>query len=81
MSEGPTIIVKGEPREPEVAVVAHRAGQFVPMTPKHFSVYSSHEEAIERARIYVRLHPAFARKWAGWHLATVRVDDQVEVTP
>ncbi len=80
MSEaGPVVLIAGEPRQPEVAVVAHRYGQFVPMTPKHFSVYDSHEEAIERARIFVRLNPEFARKWAGWSLATLRVDHQVEI--
>jgi len=81
VSEGPTIIVKGDPRAAEVAVVAHRLGQFVPMTPRHFSIYGSHEEAMETARIYVKLHPEFAMKWQGRNLASIRVDGQVEVMP
>jgi len=40
----------------------------------------SHEEALDRARIWLRQNPAFAAKWAGWQLATMRVDGQLEIT-
>lgn len=79
MSDSPHLIIKGEPREPEIAIVAHRMGQFVPMTPKKFGIFTSHEEAMETARVYVKLHPEFAAKWAGWHLASIRVDNQVSI--
>jgi len=78
VSDSP-IIIAGEPREPEVAVVMHRCGKIIPLTPRYFSVYSSHEEAVDRARIWLRLNPAFARKWAGWKIASLRVDNQVEI--
>lgn len=78
MSSGPIVIV-GEPEEPEIGVLAHRAGRAKILTPRFFGVYGSHDEAMERARIFMRLNPAFARQWAGWKLATIRVDNQVEI--
>lgn len=78
MSDSP-IIIAGEPRQPEVAVVMHRCGRIIPLTPRHFPVLTSHEEAVDRARIWLRLNPAFAAKWAGWKIASLRVDNQVEI--
>lgn len=78
MSGGP-IVILGEPAEPEVAVVMHRAGKIIPLTPRHFPLLYSHEEAVDRARIWLRLNPAFALKWAGWKICSMRVDNQVEI--
>jgi hypothetical protein len=66
-------IHKGE----QWSVVAHLRGRIVPMTPKHFPVCGSYEEAIERARLKLSSDPEFAGRWWGWHFAGMRVDHQV----
>lgn len=82
MSKGPTIIVKGDPRAAEVIPVMHNAGTIIPLFPKHFpEVMGSHEEVVDAARIWLRLHPEFARKWESWKIASLRVDGQVEIRP
>ena len=71
------IAIRGIEGEEEWAVVAHLAGAIVPMTPKHFPVCGSYDECIERANVYRGMNPPFAKKWAGWHFAGMRVDGQI----
>lgn len=68
--------VKGDERE-LWAVVAHKAGNWTPLTPKHFPACGTYDEVIERAAIKLGQDPAFRARWKGHHLAGCRVDRQV----
>jgi hypothetical protein len=77
VTESPVIILG---QEPQVwACLAHRAGKWIPLTPRHFPIASSHDEVIERARIKAKIDPDFAQRWSGWHLCAARVDQQVDL--
>ena len=71
------VVLRGVEGEEEWAVVAYLKGAIVQMTPKHFPVCGSYDECIERAAIYRGQNQTFARKWAGWHFAGMRVDGQI----
>jgi len=79
MSDSSVVIVKGDPREPEIIPVMHRMGTIIPLFPKRQPLSGSHEEALDRARIWLKQNPTFAAKWAGYYLATMRVDGQFEI--
>lgn len=81
MSDESPLIILG--KEPETwGVIAHRNGMFKPLVPKFFQPMGSYQEVIETVRIRIRIDPRFAdfvRRHAGWHIAGVRVDNQVDL--
>lgn len=77
MSDSPIILIAGPDAEQTWGCVAHRYGKFVSMTPRRIPVCYSYDEVRERVHILRHADPEFARKWAGWYFAGVRVDGQL----